>query len=83
MLITFMILGWLLCATLSAGIELVYFQNKFKILAIRDYKKDLTESWISGMLFGPLSLVASVFCSDFCKHGFMNPFVLDKYNKKD
>ncbi len=82
MLIIFLVLGWLVCATISASMDLAYFDRKFCTIAKETYRENLSMAWLRGLLFGPVSVVIVFFLSGFAQYGFMNPFVLDKYNTK-
>ena len=77
--IVFIAAVWLFCAALSASILLGYFQNKFPELAKESYRHDFSLCWGSSLLLGPFALLMSLFFTDFCGYGIMNPFVLNKY----
>lgn len=58
---------WLLCGILSAGIDIAYFAAAYPTL--KQYRKDLGEALLCGLIFGPLALFVSFFYSGFCEHG--------------
>lgn len=73
------VLFWLVCAALSASILLGYFQNKYPEIAKESYRQDFNLCWGSSLLCGPLALFMSLFFTEFCGYGLMNPFVFNKY----
>lgn len=77
-----LILFWFICAAVSASMILGHAQKQFTIIAEKSYREDLAFSWFMGLLAGPITLVAVFFLTGFARHGFMNPFVWNKYNSK-
>lgn len=77
-----LILFWLICTVLSASMLLGHAQREFTDIAEESYHGDLAFSWFMGLLAGPVALVAAFCMTEFARHGFMNPFVWNKYNSK-
>ena len=75
------IIAWLVCAIITASAALGHFQRSCPSMAKIAYRDDLAMSWLFGLIFGPLGLIISFFMSGFCRHGLMNPFVLNKYKE--
>lgn len=73
-MILLIVIGWFVCAVLTAGVELADAQGKYPRFAEAHYRDDLGSSWFIGLFFGPLALILSVFMTGFYQHGFMNPF---------
>ena len=72
------IIGWFICAGISASIFLAYMQARFNLIANETYRQDLSLSWYLGLCLGPFALVMSIFMTGFIHYGFMNPFKLNK-----
>jgi len=70
MILTLIIVGWLICAVLTAGMWFAEFQGKFPEVAQKNRRSDLGEAILIGLVFGPLGLVAEFFTSGFAEHGW-------------
>ena len=83
LLIAMVIVGWLACGMLGAGVQNAYFRGKYHDLitvgafgglisereATITAKKDQTEAIIQGLLTGPIGLVVSLFLCRFGSYG--------------
>lgn len=67
------ILGWIACSMLNFGMVFATFQGMFPCIAEKTKKSDYAISLLSSA-FGPLSLIAILYCKvvdkDFRGHGF-------------
>lgn len=68
MTVFLVLLAYIVCAVLTYGITLAYFQYEFKLLAVEQYKNDVSFALIMS-LFGPIGLTGAFLFSDFAKHG--------------
>lgn len=64
------VIVWLACAVLTAGMDFAYFQGKFPTIAKESRREHMGSAWLSGLLFGPLGTVIVFFCTGFAKHGW-------------
>jgi hypothetical protein len=58
------IIGWFICAGISASIFLAYMQARFNLIANETYRQDLSLSWYLGLCLGPL-------CNDQLKNTYL------------
>jgi hypothetical protein len=66
-----LILAWLLCATLAAGIWLAWAQRAFPAAACQDRRRDASMAWGLGLMGGPLALYAALMHTGFAEHGVL------------
>lgn len=57
---------WLMCGVVSAGILVAYFNGKYE----QDFRKDLSEGLLWGLIGGPITMLMGFFLSGFCRHGW-------------
>jgi len=69
MILALIIVGWLICAVLTAGMSFAYFEEKYPI-AKNDKRENLGESLIFGLVFGPFGVIVVFFLSGFAKRGW-------------
>jgi hypothetical protein len=65
-----LILCWLLCSVLAAGILFAYEQKEWPARAKKEYRCDLGWAVLISLLGGPLILVIAFFMTGFAKHGW-------------
>ena len=70
MTLVLIIIGWIICGVIGAGIWVAYFQREYPSLASGDYRADLIIALGVGLLGGPLDIVVGLLMSGFCKHGW-------------
>lgn len=66
----YFILFWLICAFISTGISVAFFQRKFSLIAKEWYRTDLAFSVLMGLFGGPAMLFVIFFMSEFAKYGW-------------
>ena len=66
----FMILGWLACSVLSAGMVIGHARGEWPSIAEEDYRKNLGFGFLFGILGGPITVVMLFFFTGFCEHGW-------------
>lgn len=64
----------LLCGIAQATIMITYFQRKYPRLAKRDWRFDLANGWLCGLVTGPVGLVLAIFWSGFLQYGIKKPW---------
>lgn len=61
---------WLICGLGAAGLYFAYFQGEYPNSAKDDYRKDLADGFLFGLIFGPIALLVGFFRSGFAQHGW-------------
>lgn len=64
-----LILLYIVCSFLSYGLAFGYLQNKYSTQSYVDYKKDFYCA-LCVSIFGPLSLLTTLFNIEFGRYGF-------------
>ena len=76
--IEFLVIFWVACGFIQAGITIADFQRSFPRIAVETYRHDVGLAVLAGFL-GTVGLFISFFTSGFCKHGWS----LKRYVPKD
>jgi hypothetical protein len=67
--------AWLLCGFISMGINIAYFQRKYKSISEGTYRSDVSMALGMGLLCGPIALVTAFFLTGMCEYGWsLNPY---------
>lgn len=59
---------WLLCAVLTYGLQLAFWQRKFPTIAAESYKRDVISSAVSSLLLGWSGLIGWCLFTTFNRH---------------
>ena len=70
MIVVLIIVGWIICGVIGAGIYIAYFQREYPSIAKEARKEDMRFGFFWGLL-GPVGIIEAFFLSGFCKHGWM------------
>lgn len=63
------LLAWLACTILAAGISFAYLQGRYPSIATQDYREDMGVSWLFAIVGGPLAFIVILFTTGFAKYG--------------
>ena len=65
-----LILCWLLCSIIAAGLLFAHAQTEWPSLAKQDYRSDLGWAILMSLYGGPMTLVVAFFMTGFARHGW-------------
>lgn len=63
------ITAWILTGVIGYAGEFAYWQREYPRIAEESYREDMAKSMMF-VIFGPINLLAVMFCTGFFKHGF-------------